>query len=198
MPALTPSVTRWWWIRHAPVSGIAPGRLYGADAAADLGDRARLDWLRARLPADHVLVTSGLRRATETAAVLSPASALTEPALAEQDFGRWVGFSHDELAPIPAYNAFWADPVDLAPPGGESFADQCRRVGAAIQRLGADHAGRDIVAVCHGGTIRAALGLALGLAPANALCFVIGHWSLTRIDLVEASWRVVGVNLPEA
>jgi alpha-ribazole phosphatase len=31
------------------------------------------------------------------------------------------------------------------------------------------HAGRDVIAVAHGGTIRAALGLALGLDPEASL-----------------------------
>jgi broad specificity phosphatase PhoE len=93
----------------------------------------------------------------------------------------------------------------MAPPGGESFAAVADRVERAVDRLTAAHAGRDIVAVAHGGSIRAALGVALGLAPDRALGFVIDNCSLTRIDHIEGalssrepdrlkSWRVVRIN----
>ena len=69
----------------------------------------------------------------------------------------------------------------------------------AIRRLVELHAGRDIIAVAHGGTIRAALALALGLDPEAALAFTIENCSLTRIDHIDGpgmghGWRVVTVN----
>jgi broad specificity phosphatase PhoE len=69
----------------------------------------------------------------------------------------------------------------------------------AIERLTREHAGGDIVAVTHGGTIRAALGHALELAPQAALAFATDNCSLTRLDHMAAAngtglWRVVTVN----
>ena len=56
------------------------------------------------------------------------------------------------------------------------------------------------MAVAHGGTIRAALAVALALDPESALAFNTDNLALTRIDhlaLEEGeAWRVVGVNLP--
>ena len=70
-----------------------------------------------------------------------------------------------------------------------------------IEWLVAEHAGRDIIAVAHGGTIRAALALALDLAPEAALAFTIENCSVTRIDHIDGpgmghGWRVVTVNRP--
>ena len=48
--------------------------------------------------------------------------------------------------------------------------------------------------VVHSGTIRAALCIALDLAPQAALRFVIDSLSLTRIDRLATGWRVVSVN----
>jgi alpha-ribazole phosphatase len=48
--------------------------------------------------------------------------------------------------------------------------------------------------VVHSGTIRAALGIALGIEPEAALRFVIDPLSLTRIDRLDGAWRVVCVN----
>jgi alpha-ribazole phosphatase len=76
------------------------------------------------------------------------------------------------------------------------------RVLTALDRRSAEFRGRDIVAVCHGGSIRAALAVALGLGPAQALAFQIDPLSLTRLDHIplqdeqgsSAVWRVVTVN----
>jgi broad specificity phosphatase PhoE len=59
------------------------------------------------------------------------------------------------------------------------------RVGRAILRLTQTCAGHDIIAVAHGGTIRAALGQALGLDPEAALAVSIDNCSITRIDRVD-------------
>ena len=126
------------------------------------------------LPADALWVTSHLRRTQETARSITahmPEGAapapLVEPDLAEQNFGDWQGLTHEELAARRdgAWHRFWLTPAAEAPPGGESFVQVIERVSAVIARLSRAHAGRDVVAVCHGGTIRAALALALDLDP---------------------------------
>jgi alpha-ribazole phosphatase len=48
--------------------------------------------------------------------------------------------------------------------------------------------------VVHAGTIRAALCIALDIAPASALGFVIEPLSITRIDRLSRGWRVLSVN----
>jgi alpha-ribazole phosphatase len=73
------------------------------------------------------------------------------------------------------------------------------RVSAAIRRIEERYAGRDIIAVAHGGTIRAALAAALDLAPEAALAFHIDNCSLTRIERHDGrgtghGFRVVTVN----
>ncbi|MGE4011573.1 MAG: histidine phosphatase family protein, partial [Alphaproteobacteria bacterium] len=73
-----------------------------------------------------------------------------------------------------------------------------KRVTAAIDRVTSEHSGSHIVAVAHGGTIRAALGHALGLPPPLALSFAVDNCSLTRVDHVVAGgdvhWHIVTVN----
>jgi alpha-ribazole phosphatase len=95
----------------------------------------------------------------------------------------------------------WRSPAFVRPPGGESFADLVARVVPAIIRLSEAHAGRDIISVAHGGTIRAALALALRLDPERALAFSAVHYGLTRLDYITDidegdAWRVAFVNRP--
>lgn len=196
--------TRWWLIRHAPVPNPR-NVIYGrSDPAADTGDSDALAALAARLPAQAVWVTSHLRRTRQTAAALRlPGSdmALVERALAEQDFGAWEGLSHDEVAALHPEETrrFWSDPATEAAPDGESFAAVMERVAGAVGRLTDLYAGRDIVAVIHGGSIRAALALALELTPQAALRLAVAPLSLSRIDHYGSgeeggSWSVTALN----
>lgn len=201
-------VTRWWWIRHAPVPD--GGRIYGqSDLSCDCSDAGTFAALAGELPAHAVWVTSNLVRTRETAAAILAADPekfagiepRAVPDLAEQHLGDWQGLDRKAFYADRKVgtHALWFAPADERPPGGESFADMVRRIAPAIERLTMEHRGRDIVAVTHGGTIRAALALALGLAPDAALAFATGNCSVTRLDHLSAGgaaglWRVVAVN----
>lgn len=205
----TTTVTRWWWIRHAPVFN-GGGRLYGQeDLEADVSDTARFQTLAALLPRDAVWLATPLVRTTQTMAAIGDAGGYQpEPALIapfmEQFFGDWQGLRWDEMeARDPSgYAAFWDDPSGNAPPNGESFAGVIDRVAPEMEQLTETHAGRDIVCVAHGGSIRAAIAYALDLHHERAMALAIDNLSLTRIEHVEGgtlkgrgkSWRIVGIN----
>jgi alpha-ribazole phosphatase len=193
--------TRWWWLRHAPVpdpEGRIAGRL---DLPCDTSDSEWFAALANKLPRNAVLVESGLMRCSQTIGALEAAGlplppAIVEPALVEQDFGRWQGRAWNDLAALkdPDLAGFWQNPATATPPGGESFAAMMERVSEVILSLCAENSDRDIIAVAHAGTIRAALALALDMPPEAALGFVIEPLSLTRIDALPGGWRVAGVN----
>ena len=207
------TVTRWWWVRHAPVIGV-DGRVYGQDDIdSDVGDEKQFKRLAGTLPHDAVWLVSHLKRTHQTAsAIIAARVTETVPApiiasdLAEQHFGDWQGLTYAELEAQRgnAYHRFWHSPATERPPGGESFEDVVARVRAAMERVTAEHAGRDIVAVAHGGTIRAALAVALGIDPERVLGFSVDTCSVTRMDHLAgitqgAAWRIVAVNQhPEA
>ncbi len=205
--------TRFWWIRHAPVDH--GGRIYGqADVSCDCSEEGLFRALARELPREAVWVTSHLRRTHETAAAIVRAGlpgpepipgpgALEIPELAEQNFGAWQGLTYEELRESRAgdFHRFWHAPAHEVPPGGESFLTVLARVSRAIEGLAETHPGRDLIAVVHGGTIRSALALALGLEAEAALAFAIDNCSLTRIDRIAGpglghGWRVVTVNRP--
>jgi len=205
--------TRLWWIRHAPVDH--GGRIYGQlDLSCDCSDAAIFTRLAEQLPCEAIWVTSNLRRTHETAMAIIRAGlpgperipgpqALAIDDLAEQHFGEWQGLAHDELHRLRAgkFHRFWHAPAHEAAPGGESFLAVIERVSRAVHQLVERNAGHDVIAVAHGGTIRAALALALGLDPEAALAFIIENCSITRIDHIDGpgighGWRVVTVNRP--
>ena len=182
--------THLWLIRHAPVDGPR-GVIHGPDAPADVSDIGAFAALKARLPQGARAVCSPARRTRETAITLG-LDPVEETMFREQDFGAWTGRRHNDLTTElgAAYQAFWKSPAGNRPPGGESFVDQIDRAREGLSRLPAGEA----VLVVHSGTIRAVLAIALDLAPDRALRFVIDPLSLTRIDRLDAGWRVVAVN----
>jgi alpha-ribazole phosphatase len=205
--------TRLWWVRHAPVNH--GGRIYGQlDLSCDCSATATFTGLAEQLPRGAGWVTSNLRRTHETAAAIIRAGlpgpeqipgpeALVIDDLAEQHFGEWQGLAYEELHRLRAgeFHRFWHAPAHQVVPGGESFLAVIERVSRAVHRLIETYAGRDVIVVAHGGTIRAALALALGLDPEAALAFTIENCSITRIDHIDGAgmghgWRVVTVNRP--
>ncbi|CAK0754787.1 alpha-ribazole phosphatase [uncultured Gammaproteobacteria bacterium] len=202
-------ITRWWWVRHAPVIG-AGGKIYGQrDLDADTSDTGRFTTLAAMVPRGALWLVSPLRRTHQTATAIRAAAtdlALNPqprivPELIEQNFGAWQGLSHAEIDADnrPRTQRFWATPAMSRPPGGESFAELTQRLAPALAEINHTEGGRDIIAVAHGGTIRAALSVALALDPETALRFSIDTLSLTRLDHISVIghppvWRVVTVN----
>ena len=198
--------TRFWLIRHALVDPEARKFLYGTDDVGICEDTMSTQTeayaaLGRRLPQPAVWLVTPLSRTLRTAqAIFSagyPEAPLgVEPDLIEQSFGALQGTPGARLAEklrLPAHD-FWPTSHAERPEDGESFDDVILRVGSAIERLGRTHRGQDIVAVCHGGVIRAAIGHVLGLGGEQALRLTVGNISLTRIERRGDAWRVVSAN----
>jgi broad specificity phosphatase PhoE len=197
-------VTRWWWVRHAPVRSDG-GNIYGeTDIGCDTGDTEVFDAVAKILPRNAVWVASNLKRTHQTAQALwdaglpRPAEMAKHADFAEQHLGRWQGMNRAAfLAERPAGSSWFADISEPAP-GGESFMDLYNRATSAIDRITRAQAGRDIIAVGHGGTIKAAVGLALGGMVEKGLSFDIDNCSITRLDHFASAaftgWRLPFVN----
>lgn len=199
--------TRWWWIRHAPVR-VDDGRIYGQrDLPCDCSDTRVFSGLAALLPRQAVWLTSNLARTHQTARAILAAGdfeGAPEPKqdqdLAEQHLGDWQGLDRRTFLMDRKQepDSFWYADAEERAPNGESFVDLLTRVHAAIGRANAAHRGGDIVAVAHGGTIRAAIAIALGLPPRGGFAFMIDNCSLTRLDHYQSQqgsgWRVTMIN----
>ncbi|HLL08691.1 MAG TPA: bifunctional RNase H/acid phosphatase [Nocardioidaceae bacterium] len=146
-------------LRHGETAHTA-ARLFSGSGGDDpaLTDEGRAQamaaaaWLAARGDID-ALVSSPLRRTRETAAAVADALALqlgVDSGMAEADFGSWDAKSFTEVQERwPSELEAWLGSTDVAPPGGESFAQVSRRVRSSRDRLLRDHAGKTVVVVTH-------------------------------------------------
>jgi len=168
------------------------------DLPADLSDHAQIARLQAHLPEDALVVSSDLQRCTATAKALADGREMlpAEADLREIHFGEWEMKPFDDLArsdPERA-RAFWSNPGDTAPPGGESWNQVATRIGGVVDRLNRSHEGRDIIAVAHFGAILTQVQMAGGMTARSALSFKIDNLSVTRLDFLDPAWRIGGVN----
>ena len=196
--------TRWWWVRHAPVRDDG-GNIYGQkDIACDTSDREVFEAVAKILPRNSVWYSSNLMRTHQTAEAIwaagfpRPAAMKWEADLAEQNLGRWQGMNRAEfIAGRPVGTSWFAD-INEPAPGGESFMDLYNRTRRTVERINNEAAGQDVIAVAHGGTIKAAIGLALGGQPERGLAFDIDNCSVTRLDHFTSAgysnWRLPMVN----
>jgi broad specificity phosphatase PhoE len=152
--------------RHGETDWNREGRFQGhADPPLNQTGRAQAVELTAELSGVELtaVYTSPLRRALETAQTVAAEHGL-EPvavdALREVDVGSWQGLTRAEVeARFPEQLARWLD-YDQGWEDGELYEEMARRVVAALLELAAAHDSERILAVTHGGPIRAAFAFA--------------------------------------
>jgi len=167
-------------IRHARPD-VGPGICYGR---LDLGLAAPVTpaprAIMAALPQPQRIVTSPLRRASDTALRLMPElpapgpAPETDPRLCEVDFGAWEGQAWDAI-PRAELDALAADVLGACPHGGESAAQAMARVtgwAAALEAAGAPDA--CIWVVGHAGPMRMLAAHWLGLPLERTLGWELG------------------------
>lgn len=164
-------------VRHAQSVWNAEGRFQGqADPPLSALGRRQAQFVAERLAplAPVAIHTSDLGRCRETAAPLAAALGLEPVAhvgLREIDVGRWSGLTVAEIeATHPDEFARWRAGEDVRRGGGERFSDLTVRAVAFLEWVGSAYDGGVVVAVSHGGWIRALACHVLGLPqPADGL-----------------------------
>ncbi|MEI7643854.1 MAG: histidine phosphatase family protein [Chloroflexales bacterium] len=177
---------------------------YQGQANVPLNERGRA---QARLTAERLarlgavaLYTSDTARAAETAAAIAAAISIAPrpmPELREIDVGQWEGLTPEQLyRRFPDHMAeYERDPARTVRLGGESYAQLQVRALVAMRRIYEAHQPGDvIVAVSHGGTIRALLCHVIGLELANFGKMWLDNGSLTELRYGSHGWRLVRLN----
>jgi len=167
-----------------------------SDLPADLSDAAQLARLSALLPPDAVVISSDLVRATATAdAIAGERERLShDPELREIHFGAWELARFDEIEDRTLLRAYWDEPGDVRPPGGESWHEVSARVDRAVARLLAAYPGRDIVVVAHFGVILTQVQQALRIGAYEAFSHRIDNLSITELHRAGNAWKVLRIN----
>ena len=176
-------------IRHAPIEKV-DGRLPENDPNAIIDDM-RMQKLASQLPKGCTCYVSPLKRAIQTATVLSRyvnfSDIIIEQHLVEQNFGDWAGKSisdvWDEIKSNKGIHNFSFICPEVIPPNGDSFLRQCERMSLWLER---EHfaESQTVVVIAHSGTIRAALSCMLGLQPDTAIGIEILHLSLNIFEVL--------------
>lgn len=174
-------------------SGLSP---LGRKQAEALSERlARTGEIHA-----DVLIASGFPRAIETAELLASAlgdrAVVVDPEVGEHDPGpEYDGVSFEAFLERNGMPDWEGDAHGVVFPGGETLAEFHHRVGRALHRIAADHDGRTVVIVCHGGVIDAAFRSLLRLPTSGVFELRTVNTSITELVRVRAGrWQLVRYN----
>ncbi len=158
-------------VRHGRTAANAAGELLGRrDPRLDDIGRDQAAAIATAVPNGARLISSPLRRCTETAAAISAEVEIDER-LIELDYGDLEGTPVSDVS-ASTWSAWRADD-DWRPDNGESHNDLAQRVWSLLDDLASQAAEHDIVLVSHVSPIKAAAAWALG-APIGISwhCFV--------------------------
>ncbi len=190
-------------IRHGETEWNATLR-YQGHAAIPLNEnghgQARAAGVRLARYGATALYTSDILRASKTADVIGAEVGLNPqplPELREIDVGQWEGLTPEELyRRFPDHmREYQRDPARTVRLGGESYAQLQARALAALQKIDATHTDDQVIlAVSHGGTIRALLCHVIGLDLAYFGRMWLDNGSLTELLRGSQGWRLVRLN----
>ena len=173
------------WQGHADQPLNDAGREQARELAATLTDRG-ID----------VVYSSDLVRAHETALIVAERLGLpveVDTGLREVDVGDWAGRLVSEIeAADPEAFQLWRQ-GRKGWKGGESYEEMGERVVGAVLRLAGRHAGKTVLIVTHGGSIRACRATAAGLDYAASRVSAIGSMANCEVaELHVADGRLAG------
>ena len=138
-----------------------------------------------------VIVTSPLLRTRQTAEIV--AGVIDAPVHVEADFeecsfGEWDGLTFTEVqARWPEHVDEWLASTDIAPPGGESFAEVRARVDRGRRKVIEEFGAQRIIVVAHVTPIKVMVGLAVD-APLTSLF----RMELSPCSITTLAWFADG------
>jgi probable phosphoglycerate mutase len=170
---MSPTLTRIFLVRHGGTTSSDANRFAGAsDPELSDAGRAQAAALGKRLANTKIdaAFCSDMKRAIATAQAICSPHNLTPtrlPALREINHGHWEGQIHNDVEQKFAdeYQAWSADPLGYAPPGGETGLSVLARSLPAVTQIVREHAGKSVLVVSHTATNRLLLCCFAGIDP---------------------------------
>ncbi|MFO7193651.1 MULTISPECIES: histidine phosphatase family protein [Thermocrispum] len=188
--------------RHGETTYNASGRMQGHIDT----ELTAVGWNQARfaVPAlarfqPDLVVASDLRRATDTAMVLTEGIGVplrVDKRLRETHLGEWQGLTGAEVdAEWPGEREKWRKDATWAPPGGESRVEVAERAMQVVADL--DRGPHEVVLLAaHGGLIVALTAALLELPLSHwTLLGGIGNCHWVELRRLDGRWRLHGYNV---
>jgi alpha-ribazole phosphatase len=169
-------------VRHT-TPAIAPGICYGRlDIGLAPGFRQEAEQALGWMARPDLILASPLARAARLAEYLAQAHQTElriDARLVEMNFGAWEGRPWDRIARAQL-DAWSADLMGFAPPGGEPASALLARAGALLRELHAmPHA--HIAIVAHAGSLRALLAQLAGVPLETALRWELAYGAVIAV-----------------
>lgn len=188
-------------VRHGETEWNATLRYQGPNVPLNDRGRQQAHRIGERLSRFEVsaLYASDMNRAWETAQIIGQLLG-REPQelldLREIDVGQWEGSTPEELyRRFPEHmREYERDPARTVRLGGESYAQLQARVLRALRMIEERHGSGTIVAVSHGGAIRALLCHVIGLDLQYFGRMWLDNGSITELRFKNGDWRLLGLN----
>lgn len=193
-------------LRHGRSSANVAGVLAGRTPGVELDDvgRGQAEKVVERLAGVPIaeIVCSPMLRCEQTVAPLAKDRGLvpvTEPELAEVDYGAWTGGKLADLGKEPLWKVVQAHPSAAVFPEGEGLAGMQARAVAAVRahnaRIVAEHGPHAVWVACsHGDVIKAVLADALATHLDNFQRIVVDTCSISVVTYTETRPFIVRVN----
>ena len=132
------------------------------------------------------IISSPLKRCSDFAKAFSiqhDIPLVLENNFSEMDFGEWEGHSSEKVweTDKDALLAFWRDPIENSPTGGEDIVHFHARVMGAFTRMLKEYENKHILFISHVGTIRSILIWLMDASLRNANRINVNQGGVSRI-----------------
>jgi len=189
-------------VRHGATDWNQAQRFQGqANLSLNETGRQQAEALAKKLAAQPLdgIIHSDLVRARQTAEAIARQRDCwlqEEPRLREISFGEWEGMTYAEIqSRAPEALAAWEqDPLEAAPPGGETIHQLAGRVELALKDMRQKYSSQTILVVAHGGPLQVLICQALGLSPAQYWQFHLSNASVSHLAFYPAGAILNGLN----
>ncbi len=185
-------ITSFYLVRHGHTRATELGLLY-SDIKIEITEKGEK---QAQAAANFVarskpqkIICGQAVRVLQSCRPLEQETGLTAEVVAgfeEWQVGAWEGRTYLDIKKNDSeqYHSWCADPIENAPPGGESIKQLSERIAESISALISSQpcSGKTIAMVTHSGIIRSILIYALGMPVQNFWRLSIPTGSVTRID----------------
>lgn len=190
---------RFTLIRHGTTEWNARGLFQGSsdiplDQLGKTQAKKLATVLAGEVSNDALVISSPLSRAFETAKLSLPNHEITtDERLMELKFGEFEGSSLEDNMRHPHWNEWFANPYDVAPPGGETYRELRERTRAWFHeaaKLDVEH----VVAFSHAGAIQMILAELLDIdRPSYNRRLLVHNTGISRISWLDTGGRTEAV-----